>query len=105
MVTSDDKWLNHGLGECNTMPQIAARAVSKTPEIQGGDACLQGTRVPVWVLVNCRRLGMSDAEILRGYPSLTSADLEAAWAYAAANHDEIDSAIQENEKGESGFAE
>jgi uncharacterized protein (DUF433 family) len=87
------------------MSQITTRAVTKTPNIQGGDACIQGTRIPVWVLVNCRRLGMSDAEILHGYPSLILADLEAAWAYAAANPEEIDSAIRENEEGDSGFAE
>jgi uncharacterized protein (DUF433 family) len=79
--------------------------VSKRPDIQGGDACIVDTRIPVWVLVNYRRLGVSDAELLRGYPSLTAADLEAAWEYAAANSQEIDSAIQENEKGDQGFAE
>jgi uncharacterized protein (DUF433 family) len=74
-------------------------------DIQGGDACIHGTGIPVWVLVNYRRLSASDTELLRGYSSLTLADLEAAWEYAAANGQEIDSAIRENEEGESGFAE
>ena len=87
------------------MPRTSATSVSKTPDIQGGDACVQGTRIPVWVLVNYRRLGVSDAELLSGYPSLNAADLEAAWEYAAANSHEIDSAIHEHEKGEQGFAE
>jgi uncharacterized protein (DUF433 family) len=51
----------------------------------------------VWVLVNYRRLGKSDAELLRGYPSLTALDLAAAWEYAAAHPDEIATAIRENE--------
>ena len=79
--------------------------VSKTPDRQGGDACVQDTRIPVWVLANYRRLGLSDSDILRSYPALTPADLEAAWTYAAANAAEIDRAIRENEEGEEGFVE
>ena len=71
--------------------------ITKTPDIQGGDACIQGHRIPVWVLVNYRRLGMSDAGILEAYPSLTAADLEAAFAYAAEHAEEIDRDIRENE--------
>jgi uncharacterized protein (DUF433 family) len=87
------------------MSPISTHRISKSPEIQGGDACIRDTRIPVWVLANCRRLGMTDAEVLRGYPSLTAADLKAAWEYAGANPEEIDSAIRENEAGDSGIAE
>lgn len=79
------------------MIPTSSRLVSKSANIQGGDACVAGTRIPVWVLVNYRRLGKSDSELLRGYPSLTAAHLEAAWEYAAANREEIDRAIRENE--------
>jgi uncharacterized protein (DUF433 family) len=79
--------------------------ITKTPDICGGDACIRGHRIPVWVLVNYRRLGGSDADLLRSYPSLTLPDLEAAWVYAAANPEEIDSAIRENEEGEEGLVE
>jgi uncharacterized protein (DUF433 family) len=57
------------------------------------------------VLVNFRRLGGSHDEILRSYPSLTSADLESAWEYAAAHEEEIDRAIRENEAGAEGVVE
>lgn len=79
--------------------------ISKGPDRCGGDACSRETRIPVWVLVNYRRLGASDTEILQAYPSLTPSDLEAAWTYAAANAAEIDCAIRENEAGEEGFVE
>ncbi|HMC65277.1 MAG TPA: DUF433 domain-containing protein [Gemmataceae bacterium] len=79
--------------------------ISKRPDRCGGDACIREMRLPVWVLVNYRRLGMSDAGILQAYPSLTPVDLEAAWEYAAANAEEIDRAIRENEEGEAGFVE
>src|SRR5271155_1314858 len=78
--------------------------ISKKPDRCGRDACIRETRIPVWVLVNYRRLGASDADILRAYPGLTPADLEAARDYAAANHEEIDIAIRENEEGEEGDA-
>jgi uncharacterized protein (DUF433 family) len=87
-----------------TMPASSDR-ITKTPGVQGGDACIRGHRIPVWVLVGYRRLGKSDADLLRDYPSLTPADLEAAWEYAAANPDEIDNAIRENEEGEEGLVE
>jgi uncharacterized protein (DUF433 family) len=79
--------------------------VSKDPNIQGGDACVAGTRIPVWVLVNYCRLGGSEADLLRDYPSLGESDLQAAWQYAAANPEEIDLAIRENEGGEEGLVE
>jgi uncharacterized protein (DUF433 family) len=84
---------------------MTASWISKKPDRCGGDACVRDSRLPVWVLVGYRRLGAPDAEILQAYPSLTHADLEAAWAYAATNVAEIDRAIRENEEGEEGFVE
>ncbi|TAG75634.1 MAG: DUF433 domain-containing protein [Oscillatoriales cyanobacterium] len=49
--------------------------VKKTPGVCGGDACVGNTRIQVWVLVGYRRLGCSDAELLKCYPHLTAADL------------------------------
>jgi uncharacterized protein (DUF433 family) len=86
------------------MPATTER-ITKTPGLSGGEACIRGHRIPVWVLVNFRRLGGSDMDLLRRYPSLTPADLEAAWVYAAANPGEIDRAIRENEEGEEGLVE
>jgi uncharacterized protein (DUF433 family) len=79
--------------------------ISKLPDVQGGDACIHGHRIPVWVLVGYRRLGSSDAQILTYYPQLTEADLAAAWDYARAHPDEIEQAITENETGNEGFVE
>jgi uncharacterized protein (DUF433 family) len=83
----------------------APAPISKSPDRCGGDACVRDTRIPVWVLVNYRRLGGSDADLLRDYPSLTPADLEAPWDYYAANRDQIDRAIRQNEEGDEGSAE
>jgi uncharacterized protein (DUF433 family) len=70
--------------------------ITKTPGVCGGSACIRGTRVTVWGLVEWRRLGLSDAQIQERVQGLTPADLEAAWHYAAAHKDEIDEAIRRN---------
>ena len=72
--------------------------IQKTPGVCGGDACIRQTRIPVWVLVNAGRLGISETELLEDYPTLRAADLANAWAYAEAYPDEIETAIQENEE-------
>jgi len=72
--------------------------VEKTPGVCGGDACIAKTRIPVWSLVNARKLGMTDKEILRNYPSLVAEDLKNAWNYYRANQQEIDTQIFENEQ-------
>jgi uncharacterized protein (DUF433 family) len=79
--------------------------ITKTPGICGGDACISGHRIPVWILVGYRRRGLSDARILEAYPSLGPVDLEAAWDYAATHNDEIDRSIRDNEEGEEGLVE
>jgi len=72
--------------------------IEKTPGVVGGDACVAGTRIPVWDLVQYRRLGASEAKLLEAYPQLTATDLLAqAWQYAATYPDEIEAAIQQNE--------
>ena len=42
--------------------------IERTPGVCGGDACIAGTRIPVWVLEGFRRLGWTDATILASYP-------------------------------------
>ncbi|MDA0674087.1 MAG: DUF433 domain-containing protein [Cyanobacteria bacterium] len=70
--------------------------IEKTPGICGGDARIANTRIPVWVLVQARDWGHSDAALLRDYPTLTATDLANAWTYALAHSEEINHAIQAN---------
>jgi len=74
----------------------AASWIEKTPGVQGGEACIRATRHTVWGLAEWQRLGLSDARILEHHPDLSTADLEAAWNYAARHPDEIDAAIRAN---------
>ncbi len=77
-----------------------AIAITKSSDRCGGDACIRDSRIPVWVVINYSRLGGSDADFLRDYPSLNEADLDVAWSYYASRAEEIERAIRENEEGE-----
>ena len=73
--------------------------IQKTPDVCGGDACIAGTRIPVWSLIVARRLGKSDAELLDYFVTpLSAADVAAAFAYYAQNPEEIEREIQMNEE-------
>lgn len=71
--------------------------IESAPGVCGGDPCLVRTRIPVRVLEQYRRLGLSDAEILRAYPSLRAEDLANAWAFVRSHKDEIERQIRENQ--------
>lgn len=75
----------------------AFAGIESIPGVQGGDPCIVRTRIPVWVLEEYRRLGMSESDLLRNYPSLRAEDLVNAWAYVRAHPDEIDRQIQEQQ--------
>jgi uncharacterized protein (DUF433 family) len=78
----------------------AAPGIETKPDFCGGEACIVRTRIPVWVLEQARRLGASEAEILRSYPTLRAADLVNAWSYVAQHRAEIERQILENEDAE-----
>jgi len=71
--------------------------VERVPGVSGGEPCIVRTRIPIWVLVQARDLGTTEAELLQGYPTLRAKDLVNAWAYADSHKDEIDTQIKENE--------
>ncbi len=78
-------------------PTVCAR-ITKSPDVCGGEACLRGTRLSVWGLVERKRHGATDAELRQLFrPPLTQEDLDAAWAYAKAHSDEIERALWFNE--------
>jgi len=82
--------LRSELGE--PFPGIESRA-----GVAGGSMCIVRTRIPVWLLEHARRLGTSEADILKAYPTLRAEDLTNAWAYVNTHREEIDREIAENE--------
>ncbi len=55
--------------------------ITKDPEVCGGKACVDGTRVRVLDLVCLMRQGLSPEEMLGAYPSLNLAQVYAALSY------------------------
>jgi len=80
-----------------TRPE-SSPGIEGTPRICGGEPCIVRTRIPVWVLEQSRRQGITEAELLRNYPTLRAEDLANAWAYVRAHRQEIDQQIRENEE-------
>jgi uncharacterized protein (DUF433 family) len=72
--------------------------IESRPGVCGGEPCIVRTRIPVWLLEQARRQGMTDAELLSAYPTLRASDLTQAWAYVRAYPDEIEQQIRANEE-------
>jgi uncharacterized protein (DUF433 family) len=72
--------------------------IESRPEVCGGEPCIARTRIPVWLLEQARRQGVTEAELLRCYPTLHATDLANAWAYVQAFPDQIERQIRENEE-------
>ena len=91
-------------GEKAQLLQMVARdigdafpGIDSIPGVCGGEPCIVRTRIPVWVLVQARRLGTSEADLLKCYPTLHAEDLANAWAYFRSHREEIEKQIKENE--------
>jgi len=84
------QWITQDL--TGTVPGIES-----APNVLGGEPRIVRTRIPVWALVQYRKLGLDDVGLLACYPSLRAEDLANAWAYYRSHPEEIDKQIQENE--------
>ena len=85
------QWVVVGLGD-------AFPGIDTQPNVCGGDACVVRTRIPVWTLVQARRLGVSESDLLKAYPMLGAEDLAEAWAYCRSHNDLIEAQIAANEQ-------
>lgn len=57
--------------------------ITVDPAVCHGKACIKGTRVMVSVILDNLADGISEAEILKSYPTLKQDDIKASIAYAA----------------------
>ena len=64
----------------------------------GGEPCIVRTRISVWILHRMRQAGMSDADILRSYPSMSAEDLANAWHYVRSHRAEIEARARANDE-------
>jgi uncharacterized protein (DUF433 family) len=84
------QWIARDLGG-------APPGVVSTSGVCGGHPRIIGTRIPVWVLVQYRQLGASEADLLSAYPTLRAEDLANAWASYRVHQDEVEQQITEND--------
>lgn len=84
------QWVVRDLGD-------AFPGIERNPGVCGGEPCIVRTRIPVWLLVHAKRLGTSEADLLRSYPTLRAEDLAQAWSYARVHPEEIEHDILANE--------
>lgn len=58
--------------------------IVRDPQISGGEPVIRGTRVTLRTLLASLAEGCGEDEILRNFPALTSEDIRAVIAFAAA---------------------
>ena len=85
------QWAARDLGD-------AFPGIESNPQIAGGEPCIVRTRIPMWMLVQARHLGTSEADLLRSYPTLRAEDLANAWAYERGHRKEFGAQIKANEE-------
>jgi uncharacterized protein (DUF433 family) len=85
--------------EKKAMNSVTMRSwIEHTPDVCGGDARIRATRYTVHGLMECKRMGLSDEQILEHHPDLTLDDLQVAWWYYENHKDEIEQALREEEE-------
>lgn len=85
------QWVVADIGDA--FPGIDCRT-----EVCGGEPCIVRTRIPVWTLVQLRKNGLSEVDILQAYPTLNAEDLVEAWSYYRSHRAEIEQQILHNEE-------
>jgi len=70
-------------GRLATMTNEQLALVVSDPDVLHGQVRIKGTRVPVSVVLDCLAAGMTEAEIVTEYPSLSVHGIRAAAAYGA----------------------
>jgi uncharacterized protein (DUF433 family) len=53
------------------------------PDVMLGKPVIRGTRIPVELILRKLAEGLTEADLLEGYPRLSESDIKAALAYAA----------------------
>lgn len=65
------------------MDERLLRRITINPQVMIGKPVIQGTRIPVELIVRMVAQGIPNDEILREYPRLKPEDIRAALTYAA----------------------
>lgn len=60
-----------------------SKIITIAPERRSGKACIRGTRITVYDVLDYLAGGMTEKEILSDFPDLEEADIRACLAFAA----------------------
>ncbi|KAA6458638.1 DUF433 domain-containing protein [Acidobacteria bacterium AB60] len=60
-----------------------SKIITIDPERRSGKACVRGTRITVYDVLDYLASGMTQEEILADFPDLTESDIRACLAFAA----------------------
>lgn len=72
--------------------------VARTPGTCGGSARINGTRIPVWLVVTwILRSGWTPEEFVEAYPQVTLAQMYDALSYYYDHRGEVDGDLREQE--------
>ena len=67
--------------------------ITVTPGVRSGKPCIAGTRITVQDVLEYLASGMTEAELLADFPSLTSESIRAVLAFAAARERRLASPV------------
>jgi uncharacterized protein (DUF433 family) len=69
------------------------RFITLEPGKRGGKPCIRGLRITVYDVLEYLASGMTEQEILRDFPELTSEDIKACLAFAADREHKLTSSL------------
>lgn len=72
---------------------IPTVGITHTPGVCGGRACIRDTRIPVWAIVEARKMGASDIKLLQTFQGITAEDITNAMRYYEGRKEEIEADI------------
>ncbi len=76
--------------------ESANEGIEKTVDVCGGSARIKNTRIPVWSIVEAKKMNFGDDRILASYPAISLIDIENALVYYARNRKEVELDLVEN---------
>ena len=79
-----------------TAPKTVYSHITKDPEVCGGRACIDGTRIRVVDIACLQREGYAPERMLEAYRSLNLAQIHAALSYYYEKPQEIEDALKED---------
>lgn len=81
-----------------TAARMVYSHITKDPEICGGRACIDGTRVRVLDIAALAYGGQTPSQIQSAYPALSLAQVHAALSYAYEYPKEIEAQLEEDRR-------